>query len=175
MKFTSDLLYRWVRAQGSGDARPDEGEIEVPTLLVPVVQVPGPVGGTPATSNVPTQRESLVLGSLVTQAASQAAAETSLILLGRGLWRLQTHVRFSADFTGPPADVGGALGFRHPSLGVTQRVVHFQFLANLSQQVFVDFTLMVSADDFVVLVVIGATGAAQTASMAVGGLVSRLN
>jgi len=175
MRFTSDLIYRWIRAQGAGDSRPDEAEIEIPPVIVPVITVPGPFRdlGT-ALISTEIQRESFAMDVATNRAASQPEASPSLCTFGRGLWKIRIHFMHHSDFTGVPSAVGGVLFLGDPAGGAAG-IARFGNIANASQMVVVEFFAMFNRDGWLLGVTQGATGVGQTMRTGCDGLLQRMN
>ncbi len=115
MKFSSDLLARWLQSTGRQNwlgQGSDLADIEVPALLVPVVIPTGPIGpqivprtqGAGTFPNLEIQRESYVATFGSPTGPNVAAGVNDIVYprFARGAWDITIHLDAWSDFSKVP-------------------------------------------------------------------------
>jgi len=174
MKFSSDLLYRWVRAIGTGNSLPDSLDLEIPTALVPVVSVPGPLSRFAGFSNTDNQRESFVAAQTMSLAASQAAITARLGTLGRGLWEITLWAIFVASYTQAYTTDPEGLITLVDNIGTETRIQGFFAVLNVPQSYTQRFRILTPDDGWHLRGDLAATGVAQTQALTAAIIANRL-
>ncbi len=176
MRFASDLLYRFIRAQATGNARPDESEVEIPPMILPVAMIPGPLATLRTQVGATVQRESLAFEMDNVLGASSVAIDSLVVTMGRGLWRIIVSHHHHADFTSLPSAAvrGSTLLLQDPA---SENIIIHRWpnIANVPMSKTFDFVVVFPTDVWELHLISGPTGAAQTMQSNADGFALRLN
>lgn len=176
MRFASDLLYRMLRATGSGDAFPASQDLELPPVLIPFITVPGPISRGAGFTGAAVQRESFTTSLGVTNAGVAAAFTQTIATFGRGLWEVGVRLAYGANFT-TVFDGNAVLMtvlLRDPSAGDRVFLQTFAVTA-FPQNVGVRGHYLFEDDGWSLIASVGATAAGQAHQGQFMVLASRLN
>lgn len=173
MRISSDLLYRFVRSIGTGDAEPDLQLIEIPAVLLPTIQVVSPFSNQAGFVTTDNQRRSFVAQQQVLSAASAGITAMTIATFGRGMWDLSFHVTWCASYTQLfTTDPEGHIELLDPLSGVRQ-LMAFIAVANVPQLRTSRFIAHFPEDGWALRVRNFATGVGETQAL-VADLVANL-
>lgn len=176
MRFATDLLYRFIRSQASGNAQPDEVEVELPPVILPVAMIPGPLATLRTQVGATIQRDSLAFEMDNVLGASSVAIDSLVVTLGRGMWRLMISHHHHADFTSVPSTAtrGTTLLLQDPA---SENIIIHRFpnIANVLMAKTLDFIVVFPTDTWELHLISGPTGVGQTMQSNADGLALRLN
>jgi len=99
VKYSTDLIHKFGQALPTVEPSPFDQEVSVPSVLSPVVVIPGPQRNLSGISSTLVQRDSFFLRTTVLQAPSAAAVTSGICTFGEGLWRVSVSLDVFADFT----------------------------------------------------------------------------
>lgn len=173
MRLSSDLLLRWIRSHPGGEVAPDEAQIEVPPLIIPVVQIPGPLLNFVVPLSTVNQRESFIFSTTRAQGASAAQVTDNVARFGRGLWRIIVTLFHRGDFNGANDAVGASLALESATVGIN--ILRAAPTATVVFSRTLDVTLVFPVDDVLLRLTAGATGVGQAQFVAAEGFGLRLH
>lgn len=173
MRYTSDLLYRLIRATGTGDPEPAAQALEIPDGLLATISVPGVLAAGLSAPATALRRDSFITEVNRTQPASNVEVQTTVATLTRGLWRLDVNFVHHASFTQGPGNFGGRLRLQDPQ-GNSGNLAALPNIATVHQVVSLSLIVLLDRDSWLISFAQTATGVGETMWTGVFGLVSRL-
>lgn len=175
MRFSSDLLYRWVRSTGRGDGAPASQDLELPEAILPIVSLPGPISKFSGFNSSGVQRESFVASATIAQAASAGAATNRVGTLGRGLWDVSIIGSMVASYTQVFTAAPEVLLQLQDSDGSNTGILRFYAVLNVPQFFAIRFLLLVAEDGWFFFLDHAATGVGETQASNATMIANRLN
>ena len=163
MKYTSDLLFRILRATRTPQLDGFERDLEVPAAMVPVLS---PVGPTPQAQNglvSDEQRESFWHTIRLGNSGVAVAFTQTLAVFARGLWHFEALLSCAQSFTVADFSVTGGcrLQLIDPDANITS-VLEAQGVANVPAYLRASGTWLVERDGWTWRASVPATAAGQT-------------
>lgn len=180
MKFSSDLLSKLLLATGRQTGREalQAQDLQLLPVLMPVATVPGPLQRFGGFDNSVIERESFIARQSASQGPSSGQIVRTIVLVGRGLWRIVAQLDSMADYTlAPTSNNGSAFLVLADSSAAANAIVLAEHwaAANVPQHTTLNFDLLLPDDNWAFNVTNGVTGVGQTNINSATIIASRLS
>lgn len=164
MKLSSDLLSRLSKSLPQSELDPAEGVLEIPSLFLPTLTIPGPQSRTAGFSTTAIQRESFRVAQIRSHPASTIEDLRVTCTFGRGLWLVDIGYKFVASYTAlfdGSVSLANSIELLDPG-AATIEVFHADAVLNVPQIFQSKFLYHFFEDSWQLQMRTGATGVAQT-------------